>query len=225
MFDMNEMRPIRFEVDENVKKLKAPKSGRKLSEILRAVADDETRERVSIADLFEAMGDRAFGALMLVFAFPNVIPTPPGTSAILGAPLIFLTAQMMLGMKPWLPKLIANRSMLRQDFATIVNKANPWLAWAEKALRARLTTLSYPPFEYVIGFICLVLAVVLTLPIPLGNMLPALAICIFSFGILERDGLWIIGGMVMSLVSLVVAGGVIWGFVQAALFFLSRILH
>jgi hypothetical protein len=222
---MNEMRPIHFDADEKVEDPQAPKHGRKLSDILRSVADDETRERVSIADLFAAMGDRAFGALMLVFAFPNVIPTPPGTSAILGAPLVFLAAQMMLGMKPWLPKLIANRSIARQDFASIINKANPWLAWAEKALRARLTTLSYPPFEYVIGFICLVLAVVLTLPIPLGNMLPALAICIFSFGILERDGVWILGGMLMSVFSLVVAGGVIWGFVQAALFFLARILH
>ena len=32
------------------------------------------------------------------------------------------------------------------------------------------------------------LALILFLPIPFGNMLPALAICLFSLAILERDG-------------------------------------
>src|SRR3989337_783112 len=82
--------------------------GGRLSDILRAVAADQTRERVSVADLFEVIRDRAFGALMLIFAAPNVLPTPPGFSTLLGAPLIFLAAQLSLAWPaPWLPKLMA----------------------------------------------------------------------------------------------------------------------
>ncbi|RYE78974.1 MAG: exopolysaccharide biosynthesis protein, partial [Hyphomicrobiales bacterium] len=115
---------------------------RTLAAILIALADDTSRERVSVADLVAVMQDRAFGALMLIFAMPNALPTPPGTSAILGAPLVFLAAQLMLGRKPWLPKIIANRSMARGDFATMIGKAAPWIAWAEKLLKPRLEGLA-----------------------------------------------------------------------------------
>lgn len=54
-------------------------------------------ERISVADLLAAMQDRALAALMFIFAVPNVVPVPPGTSAILGAPFIFLAAQLTLG--------------------------------------------------------------------------------------------------------------------------------
>ncbi len=163
--------------------------GRRLSAILRQLAGDRSRERISIGDLFEVMGDRATGALMLVFAIPNLVPTPPGTSAILGAPLLFLAAQLTFGLKPWLPKVIAGRSMKREDFEAIVSRIHRWLAFAERMLQPRLSFLVEPPAEYLVGFLCLVLAVILTLPIPLGNILPAFTICLFSFGILGKDGL------------------------------------
>ena len=203
----------------------APKKRRmRTSRILRQIADNKANERISIRYLLDTLGDRAIGALMLVFAFPNIIPTPPGTSAILGAPLVFLAAQLTFGMKPWLPALIANRSMSREDFARVVDKAHPWLTWAERLLKMRLSFLTEPPFEYFVGLLCLILAVVLLLPVPLGNMLPALSICIFSFGILGRDGVWTLAGIVSFVVSMVIAGGVIYGMAKAAIFFIERVI-
>lgn len=203
----------------------APKKRRmRTSRILRQIADNKANERISIRYLLDTLGDRAIGALMLVFAFPNIIPTPPGTSAILGAPLVFLAAQLTFGMKPWLPAIIANRSMSREDFARVVDKAHPWLTWAERLLKMRLSFLTEPPFEYFVGLLCLILAVVLLLPVPLGNMLPALSICIFSFGILGRDGVWTLAGIVSFVVSMVIAGGVIYGMAKAAIFFIERVI-
>ncbi|MDO8320804.1 exopolysaccharide biosynthesis protein, partial [Rhodoferax sp.] len=66
-----------------------PSGGRALSTILWELSADTRRERIAISDLLVALGDRATGALIFIFAFPNVLPTPPGTSTILGAPLIF----------------------------------------------------------------------------------------------------------------------------------------
>lgn len=194
------------------------------SRILRNIAENGKMERIYIRDLLDALGDRAIGALMLIFAFPNCIPTPPGTSAILGAPLVFLAAQLAFGMKPWLPAFIANRSIKHSDFVSIIEKGNPWLAWAERLLRMRLLFLSEPPFEYFIGFLCLILAIVLLLPVPLGNMLPAISISIMAFGIIGRDGVWILGGLVAFVISMVVAGGVIFGMVKASLFFIHRFI-
>ncbi|WP_099864262.1 exopolysaccharide biosynthesis protein [Pararhizobium haloflavum] len=192
------------------------------SEILADLANDEDRERISVGDLLIAMGDRAFGALMLVFALPNVIPTPPGTSAILGAPLVFLAAQMMFGQRPWLPKVIAARSMTRVDFAALVDRLGPWLARAEKLLKPRLSALTVQPAENVIGLLCLIMAIILVLPIPLGNILPALAISMFAFAILERDGVWVILGTSVFALTLFVVGGVVYALFKAAVFLFNK---
>jgi hypothetical protein len=199
--------------------------GGKLSEILNSVAADQTRERVSIADLFEVLRDRAFGALMLIFAAPNVLPLPPGTSTVLGAPLIFIAAQLALARpSPWLPKFMAARSMSRTDFAATVGKVSPWLAKAEKLLKPRLSFLTRPPFEQVIGVVCLILAIILFLPIPFGNMPPALAICLFSLAILERDGVAAILGTVVSVASVAIVWTVLYALIKSAMFILRNAL-
>jgi hypothetical protein len=180
---------------------------------------------VSIADLFDVLKDRAFGALMLIFAAPNIFPLPPGSSAILGAPLIYLSAQLALSRpEPWLPKFMAARSISRADFATMVQKVSPWLIKAEKLLKPRLSFLTRPPFEQLIGVICLGLAVILFLPIPLGNMPPAVAICLFSLSILERDGIAAILGVISSIVAVVIAWTVLYALIKSAVFILRNAL-
>lgn len=191
-------------------------------DILAGIANDTSRDRIVVADLLAAMHDRALAALMFIFAVPNILPVPPGTSAVLGAPLIFLAAQLALGMRPWLPKIIANRSMARADFAALVGRAGPWLARAERLLRPRLSSLARPPAEYAIGVICLLLATILFLPIPLGNMLPALAICLFALGILERDGVWVLAGFITAVASVALVWGVLYALIKSALFIFTN---
>lgn len=213
----------RFPTALHAAKAGARPHGGRLSDILRAVAADQTRERVSVADLFKVMSHRAFGALMLIFAAPNVLPTPPGFSTLLAAPLIFLATQLALSRPaPWLPKFIASRSMPRADFAVIIGKASPWLERAEKLLKPRLSFLTRPPFEQAIAVVCLLLALVLFLPIPLGNMLPALAICLFSLAILERDGIAAILGALAALASTAIVWTVLYAVIKSAIFILSN---
>lgn len=195
---------------------------RKLSGLLLDIVQDETRTRISVADLLAALQVRAFGALLLIFALPNVIPTPPGTSAILGLPLLFLTAQMMLGQAPWLPRFIADRSMARGDLALLIGRMTSPLARAERLLSPRLLQLTTSFAERFVGAFCLILAIVLTLPIPLGNMLPALAISVIALGILERDGLWIIVGTVIGFVSLIIVWGVVYALIKTILFLVAN---
>jgi hypothetical protein len=204
--------------------MKKQSGGRALSRILWELSQDAQRERIAISDLLVALGDRATGALMFIFAFPNVLPTPPGTSSILGAPLIFLSAQLMLNQAPWLPAFVANRSMARADFSLLVKRIVPWLQRAESLLRPRLSSLALPPMEYFVGFVSLLLSVLLVLPIPLGNVLPALAISLMALGVLERDGVWVLAGLAMTVVAGSVVYGVLFAMLKAGLYFFTQIL-
>ena len=199
-----------------------PANSTALSDLLLALAQDPARERISIGDLLAALGERAFGALIFIFAFPNVLPTPPGTSTLLGAPLVFLAAQLCLGWRPWLPAVVAQRSISRIDYARLVGRIHPWLVRAERLLQPRLRSLTRFPMEHVIGLVCLVLALLLVLPIPLGNVLPALAISLLALGLLERDGLWVLAGLVAAAAALALVSGVVFALFKAAIYFFAQ---
>jgi hypothetical protein len=196
-----------------------------LSAALSRIASRPDRDRIHIRDLLAELVQRAIAAMLFVFAVPNTIPVPPGVSGVLGAPLLFLAAQLMLGRPPWLPGIIADRSFDRTDFERILHKVGPWLQKAERLMRPRLTILTRPPLENVIGAIVLLLSIVLFLPIPLGNMLPAIAICILALGSLQRDGLWIIFGTVTAIVSMIIVSGVIAAFAYAGWLAIGALLN
>ena len=185
-----------------------------LSAVLRQLAAEPGRERVSVQDLFEALGDRALAALLFVFAVPNVVPSPPGLSTVLGVPLLFLSGQMLLGRAAWLPAFVARRSMAREDFEALVSRMLPWLERAEKLLKPRFSGLALPPMEYLVGLVCLILAVILVLPIPLGNIPPAFAIALMALGVLERDGVWVLAGLAVTFLALTVVSGVLMAIVK-----------
>ncbi len=194
----------------------------RLSQMLEQIAADETREVISFGDLLSALHGRAFGALMIIFAFPNILPSPPGLAGVLGLPLVILSTQMMLGRLPWLPPFIARRSLTRASFSALFTRATPWLARAERLLRHRLTPLTTSVAQRGVGFVCLILSLVLMLPIPFGNSLPSIAICLFALGVLERDGAWIIGGLVFSVFALGFVGGMAYALIMSTLFVLMN---
>lgn len=196
-----------------------------LSAALTRIASRPDRDRIHIRDLLAELDQRAIAAMLFVFAVPNTIPVPPGVSGVLGAPLLFLAAQLMLGRPPWLPRIISDRSFARTDFERILQKIGPWLQKAERLMRPRLTFLTRRPLENVVGAIVLLLSIVLFLPIPLGNMLPAIAISILALGLVQRDGLWIIFGTLTAIVSMIIVSGVIAAFVYAAWLAIGAIFH
>ena len=197
----------------------------RLSAILLRIAAKPGRDRIYIRDLLSELDHRALAAMLFIFAVPNTIPVPPGVSGVLGAPLIFLATQLMLGMPPWLPRLISDRSFAQSDFQKIVAKVAPWLHKAEKLMRPRLQFLAKPPAEYLAGALSLLLAVILFLPIPLGNMLPAIAICVLALALIERDGLWMLIGTAVSVASVVIVSGVIAAFAYAGWLAISTALR
>lgn len=192
--------------------------------ILNQLATDETKERLTIGDIVAAMGDRAFGPLLVVFALPNILPTPPGTAGVMAIPLIFLTVQMILGKKPWLPGFLARRSISRHSFARFASRATGLLARVSRFLRPRLGLFVQPLPERLIGGFCLMLALVLLLPIPFANSTPAFAICLFGLGLLERDGVWILSGMVASIGAVLLAVWLGSTLIQAAVAFARHVL-
>jgi hypothetical protein len=186
---------------------------RKISEILAEIAAT-AEERVRLRDLVEALGDRAFGLLILIFALPNAVGlgTIPGLSTIFGVPQMFIAAQMALGWhKPWLPDWVLDKSLARADFLKMVDKSLPYLQRAEKLLRPRWAFMSSYLAERCLGLVFLVMATIVALPIPGGNWPPAVAMAFIAIGLVERDGLYIIIGLVVAVIAMILASAIVLG--------------
>lgn len=201
---------------------------RRLSDILQGIADAPATpdERISIGHLIEGFGNRAFGALLFIFAVPVALPIAiPGISAVLGAPLLFLSWQLMRGRdQPWLPDVMRGRSFRRVDFARMLQRVLPSIRRVERLVGPRLIWMTNRRGEQIIGLFAFVLAVVLFLPIPFGNTVPALAIAILASTVLERDGVAAIAGTLVGLAGIAVVSGVIVGLVMGAIFIVQSVI-
>jgi hypothetical protein len=191
--------------------------GDRLSQLLPRLAGGQ-EERISIGDIISRLEGRAHTTLLVLFALPNVLPAIPGTSAITGMPLVYLALQMTLGQRPWLPAFIANRSLSRTGLATVMDQAKPWLERSERFLHPRLGALTRGRMERVIGVLMLLLAFAVVLPIPFGNMIPALGIIFFSLGLMEEDGLWVIAGFLTMVSGAVIFSTLLWALFKAGVF-------
>ena len=81
----------------------------------------QVEDRIRLVDLSRAFGDRAFGALLLVFALPNLLPLPPGSSTVLGIPLMLISVQLALERTElWPPRAVGERSLGKGDLQRIV---------------------------------------------------------------------------------------------------------
>ena len=196
----------------------------KVSEILGALAARKVR-KVAIGDILEAFGNRAFGGLIFVFAAPLVLPMPPGVSAVLGAPLLFIAAQWMVGRRtPWLPKAMLARTLSMSDFRRLLKRLQPYLEKLERRLQPRLTFLLNPVGDRLVGAVCFLLAVIVFLPIPFGNMLPSLAIAAFGIGAVERDGVAVIAGWLSAALSMLLLALLSKAIISAMMAFVTTLI-
>ena len=203
----------------------AASGSRRTSQLLRHFVASHTEPCISLGALRDALDDRGFGVLLFIFALPNLVPVNiPLLSAVLGVPLVLLAAQLSYGRhKPWFPDWLTSQSFPREGFVAVVNRALPFLERVEKLLRPRLTVLLSWTGERLVSIAILILAVVLTLPIPFANWLPACGIAVFGLAIVEKDGVAVLVGLALGIASVIVAATVVIGLVKAFLFFLERV--
>lgn len=198
-----------------------------LSSLLLAFAANFTAERVRVRDIIESLGQRSFGFILLIFALPNSLPMIgiPGVSAITGMPMLFVAVQMALGHKRvYLPRWIADSSLATVDFQKLVNKVAPWLQRLEKLMKPRIPVLTQGNAERWLGAFCALLAFLLVLPIPFGNLLPALGILFIALGLIERDGVCVLVGIGVGITSWVLLSGLAWVMIKTVIALIDRFI-
>lgn len=193
----------------------------KLSDVIESLGEDE-RPMLTVDEMLERFDSRAFGAVLLVCGLLNCLPLPPGSSTILSLPILLLAPQIAWGADvPWLPHGVAARPLKRDSLRGLFRKLTPVVRKLEVVTRPRLQILFGPVGERLIGVVCALLALVLVLPIPLGNLAPGATVAVLAMALLQRDGLLVLLGYLMAGISiglLALSAGVVTAAIQ-------RLLH
>jgi hypothetical protein len=177
------------------------------SELLIQLVRQGTTHEMSVGELIDGMGDRAFALIFLLLALPTAIPGPPGLPVVFGIPLMIVTAQLWLGRShPWLPPILRRRRFSRPALLGMLERARPQLARLEAVCRPRLPRLSDHKGERWIGaFFCFcTLFLVNPIPVPFSHLPLAIGLVILALGLVERDGIVIIGGLIASVAGIVI---------------------
>ena len=174
------------------------------SRVLHRLTIGKPEDKVTFGAMLDALGERGFGLLLIVMAVPNLLPFPgvPGVSFVTGMAILYIAIQLMLARdEPALPAWISQKSFTRGQLSRFIVKTAPFLRWLEKPIRPRWTPIVAGFGERLIGFVALLHALTLALPIPMGNLPQAVALILFALALIELDGAMAILGYLASIAA------------------------
>lgn len=183
---------------------------------LREAAATLPAERVSMHTLAQAHGPAAHGTLLLLMAAPCLLSVP-GVGTVLGLGMAALAAAMWRGhSSACLPRRVAELELSRRWAQRVLNMLASAYSIAGRFARARLCHLASAGGRSWNAAAIGLMAVIVVLPIPFGNLLPALAMMLVGLGLVFRDGVAVLIGLAMAGLALFVTAGLmlmawIWG--------------
>lgn len=188
---------------------------RALSQLLSDLRQTIDGEETSVATLLEGFHERGFGVMTLLFSIPMAlpIPKPPGLSTLFGVPLMILTLQQAAGRHTvWMPEIIRRKRVSSAKLIRVLDGGIPWARKIEYLLRPRMEYMTCGAVSHLIGFCGCLMAMCMMIPLPGTNTVPSFGIALMSAGVIMRDGLCVLAGMV---------AGTLWsvGIVSLYLFF------
>lgn len=171
---------------------------------------------VSMRALAQAHGPEGHGTLLLLMAVPCLLPVP-GVGTVLGLGMAALSTAMWRGHSAdCLPRQVAEIELPRPWAQRVLGFLACTYAAAGCHARARLSHLASPGRRSWPAAAVGLMAVIVVLPVPFGNLLPSLALMLIGLGLVFRDGFAVVLGLAVAGLALLVTAGLIgmawvWG--------------
>lgn len=183
---------------------------------LREAAASLPDDRVSMRDLAQAHGPEANGTLLLLMAMPCLLPVP-GVGTVLGFGIAALAVAMWQDRDaPCLPRRVADFELPAHWARRVLDGLATTYAMAGQYAKVRMSHVAGPDWRSVIAAVVGLMACIVLMPIPFGNVLPALALVLIGLGLVFRDGVAVILGLVGAGLALFATAGLVlmvwtWG--------------
>lgn len=183
---------------------KTVKSSIFFSDALSQISNENFSDYITLEEFLEITRHRGRFILCMVLATPFLIPVSiPGSSIPFGIAIMFIGISVIFN-KILMPKKILKYKIPRNTAINILKGSIMVLKKFEMVLKPRAQILTDRYSMNVINGILLVFSaflLMLPLPIPLTDTLPAYSIFLLSAGILESDGYFIMISYALIIVT------------------------
>ncbi len=175
----------------------------KFSQDIDSLLKRLTKQSLTLGQILAETSERGFSLVIGLLVLPFLFPMPPGLASVLGLGCFFLAIQMGMGRRsPWLPKRIARFRFPRTLSLQLLQNIKRVTRILEKIVRPRWLPIAESPHVWRSNGICIAwLAILLMLPIPFTNPLPATGILLLAVATLEADGLLMFFGYCLTLIN------------------------
>lgn len=185
---------------------------RRLSEELAMILREFEVETVTMREVIGLLHGRGYVLLIMLLALPFCTPVPlPGLSTPFGLIITIIGARLALGAKPWLPARLLDTQLPPKVFAKVFALTRKIILAFERLLRPRLLWVTHSPRReqlHGVPVVICALMLLLPLPVPFSNVIPAWGIILIAGGLLERDGVFILAGYVASFITVIFFGAI-----------------
>ncbi|WP_421726674.1 exopolysaccharide biosynthesis protein [Bauldia sp.] len=183
----------------------------KIEHVLKAQSGADSSAEITLGDLSDAMEERAFGLLILILALPCCLPFVYVLPQLVSLPMVVLAWQMAAGRRaPWLPEALRKRRLPVASLLDVVDRTRRYGGgFVERLAHPRLTRMTGDRGTRLIGALMIVPSLSILVPLPLTNTVPGFGVSLVAVGLIERDGLFVVGGLIIGLVwvLLLIVGG------------------
>jgi hypothetical protein len=173
-----------------------------LAETLRAV----TGHAVTLRELLGHVGEQGLLVFCAVLAAPFLFPVSlPFMSTALGLPMLLIGFAVTLNRVPWLPERLLDHALPAATVQQVLARLARWAERVEHLIRPRMLGLTGSAWINALNGGLLLLSVLLLMAplplVPLANTLPGIAIMLLAIGMAERDGIVVLCGYVVAMLS------------------------
>ena len=163
---------------------------------------------VTLRAIIGYVGEQGLLVLCALLTLPFLLPVSiPGVSTVFGLGIVLLGAGIFTKRTPWLPKRIMDRPVDAENLVSALKKGREFVAKVERVIRPRIPVLTgsavmarFNGLAVVAGGVLLMIPLGL---VPFSNTLPALAILLLCIGVSQRDGLFVLAGYGLLVVTVV----------------------
>lgn len=187
----------------------------RLSVALNATLQSVAGHQVTLRELLALVGEQGLLVFCAILAMPFLLPVSlPFMSTALGAPMLLIGYAVTMNRTPWLPDRLLDHALPSVTVQHVLERAVRAADRFEHLVRPRLLQMTATAGANAVhGVVLVVTVVALMAPLPLmplANTLPAIAIILLCLGMAERDGLLLLCGHAVALISLVYIGALFY---------------
>lgn len=176
------------------------------SKIISEVSEQIPEEGVNFREFLDLIGEQGGLISCLILVAPFLLPVSiPGSSLPFGLAIILINIAILTKTHPLIPKMVMEYKISQNAMVTLLNGMNRILKGLEKFVKPRLNIITKPYMDKInnVFMIFCAFLLMLPLPVPLTDFLPAYSILFLTLGSVENDGYMVIAGYVVAFVTAV----------------------